>query len=90
MKETKKEVIIELDLRGFDKKDIKIKLADSFLQIVAEKSFDSEVKKKDFLHKENTSKTFSYETSLPKIIPNKSKIQFNNGILRIIAPKAIV
>jgi len=87
-KETSSEIVLEFDLKGFDKKDINIKLSKNGLAIKAEKKTDNKVKKGGFFQEEKSFRSFNYQMPLPDILPGKSNISFNNGILKIIAEKA--
>ncbi|MBS3075962.1 Hsp20/alpha crystallin family protein [Candidatus Pacearchaeota archaeon] len=87
MKHNSKQVEIEFELPGFDKKDIKINLSKNFASIRAEKEMEIKVKRKEFFHDEKIYRSFSYSTTLPSINPRKAKTKFINGTLKIIAPK---
>lgn len=87
MKHNSKEVEMEFDLPGFDRKDIRINLSKNSASISAEKEREIKVKRKDFFHQEKTCRSFNYSTTLPSINPRKAKTKFSNGILKIIAPK---
>lgn len=86
-KETSKEITLEFDLSGFDKKDIKLHLSKNSISINAVKKEDHKEKKKEFFQEERSYKSFNYSAPLPKIIPKKSKISFDEGILKIVAKK---
>jgi len=87
MKNNSKEVILNLDLPGFSKKDINVRIDKKGISVKAEKKQHNKIQKKDFFHEEKTYRSFSYSTTLPKIKPEKAKIKFNKGKLQIIAPK---
>ena len=87
MKNNKKEVILDLDLPGFSRKDVKIKIRKNNIQVKAEKKEHNKVQKKDFFHEEKSYKSFSYATTLPEIRPEKAKTKFSKGKLQITAPK---
>ncbi len=87
MKNKKKEVILEFDLPGFAKKDIKIDLRKNLALISAQKSTEKKVKKKGYFHQEKTFRSFSYKTTLPTVEPKKAKIEFKKGTLKIKLPK---
>ena len=87
MKTNQKEVELEFELPGFDKKDIHLHLSKDSLSINASKKHESKVKKKGFFQEERSERHFTYSTTLPKINPKKSKIEFKKGILKIKAPK---
>ncbi|HTY44308.1 MAG TPA: Hsp20 family protein [Patescibacteria group bacterium] len=86
-KETSKEITLEFDLSGFDKKDIKLHLSKNSVSISAVKKEDHKEKKKGFFQEEKSFRSFNYSAPLPKIIPKESKISFEKGILKIIAKK---
>jgi HSP20 family molecular chaperone IbpA len=83
MKFNSKEVILEFDLHGFHRDDIKVKLSKNDLSIKAIKKVKSKIQKKDFFHSEFSKKFFKYETSLPKVNPATAKVEFKKGILKI-------
>jgi HSP20 family protein len=87
MKSNSKEVALEFALPGFNKKDVKVKLAKDSLAIKAEKKHENKIQKKDFYHHEKSYQHFSYATTLPKINPKNAKISFSKGKLKIKAQK---
>lgn len=87
MKHNSKQVEMEFELPGFDRKDIKINLSKNSASISAKKEREIKIKRKDFFHDEKTYRSFSYSTTLPSINPKKAKTQFKNGTLKIVAPK---
>ncbi len=87
VKTNKREVIVELQFPGFDKKDITIKLSKNRADISAEKSIHKKVNKKDFYHEEKTYHHYNYSTTLPSINHKKAKTEFKKGVLKITAPK---
>jgi len=87
MKNNSKEVILQFNLPGFSKKDIKIRLTKNSITIKADKRHEEKIQKKDFSHQEKSSQTFRYATTLPTVNPKKAKIEFKKGILKIRIPK---
>ena len=87
MKNTKKEVVFEFPLPGFEKEDINVKLTKDSLIIKAQKKHKKKIQKKDFFHFEKQKQNFFYATTLPEIDTKKSKIDFKKGILKINAVK---
>jgi HSP20 family protein len=87
MKNNSKEVALEFELPGFERKDIDIRLSKNSLVVRARRKEEKEVKKKDFFHQEKSSQAFNYATTLPDINPKKAKIDFKKGMLKITAPK---
>ncbi len=87
MKNNSKEVVLDLELPGFSKKDLNIKIRKNKLEVKAERKQERKMQKKDFFHEERVYRGFSYFTSLPEIRPEKAKIKFSKGKLRIVLPR---
>ncbi len=87
MKNNKKEVVLEFNLPGFKREDIKVKSSKNSISISAKKKDSKKVQKKDFFHSEKSFRSFNYKTSVPNIDPNNLKVKFNKGVLKIYAPK---
>ncbi len=87
MKNNAKEVILNLDLPGFNKEDIEVKINKNCVKVKAQKKSHKRIQKKDFFHEEKISKSFSYITTVPEIKPKKAKTKFSKGKLQIILPK---
>lgn len=83
MKTSSKEVVLELNLPGFDRKDVKIKITKNGVMVEAEKKQENKVQRKDFFHEQKTYRSFSYVTNVPEVDPKKAKISFKNGKLQI-------
>jgi len=87
MQQTKKEVVLEFPLHGFDKSDIDIKIGKNSLMIRATRKNKKKIQRKEFFHFEKSSQKFSYATTLPEVDDKKAKITFKEGILKIKIPK---
>jgi HSP20 family protein len=87
MEHDDKEVNLEFNLPGFEKKDIKVNLTDDKVEITAEKTHEKKIKNKGFFHEEKSYRSFYYHTNIPAINANKSKVEFKNQKLKITAPK---
>lgn len=87
MKNNSKEIILEFNLPEFKKEDIKVNISKNSLIIKAKTKSKKRIQKKDFFHSESSSNVFNYATTLPIIIPDKAKIEFKSGKLKIILPK---
>lgn len=80
---------IEMDVPGYDKKDITILCEDGLLTITAEKKMDNEnvddnrkyIRRERFLGK--VTRTFNFA----EIDEDSIKAEFNNGCLKVIIPK---
>lgn len=82
-------VHIELDVPGFDKKDIKIDVEDGILTIEANKHQETEDKdeERNYYRKERFYGTFRRQFNVGNIEENKINAKFNNGVLKISFPK---
>ncbi len=78
---------IEMDIPGFDKKDININLDNGYLTVSAshEESIDDEGK--NYIRKERSSYKNSREFYLGDVDEQNIEAEFNNGILKIVVPK---
>jgi len=76
--------IINSELPGVSKEDIKLNVSDNNVEISAEHKEEEEEKKKNYIRKER--RAFSYHRTLPlpeKVESSKAKAKFNNGILTV-------
>ncbi len=80
---------IEMDIPGYDKKDITIECDDGVLTITAEKN--NEVKDEDdskkYIRRERVYGKVSRTFTFSDINEENIKAEFNNGILKIVVPK---
>jgi HSP20 family protein len=87
--ETKDDYLVQLDLPGMDKKDVKIKVEDNFLSISGERKSEQQTGDDKYHRVERFSGTFSRSFRLYKDVDAaKIKAKFNNGVLEIRIPKA--
>jgi len=75
--------LIRLDLPGFDKKDVKIKVKDNKVFVGAEKKQHFKRRGKNFFHEESAYRSISYMATLPK--DAKVKTEFKKGRLKVVA-----
>ncbi|KAF2956841.1 Hsp20/alpha crystallin family protein [Marinitoga sp. 38H-ov] len=86
--ETEKDIVIEADVPGYDKKDINLRLDDDILTISAEKRDDKEEKGRNYIKRERYFGKFERSIKLPDYIDfDKIKAKFNAGVLKIEIPK---
>lgn len=80
---------IELDIPGYEKKDIKIECEDGILSITAEKSneFNQDDDKK-YIRRERVYGKVTRTFSFADIDEDAIQAEFSNGILKITIPKA--
>jgi HSP20 family protein len=87
MKSDSKKVVLKFELPEFNKKDINLRISKNFIQVKAEKKSENKTQKKGFAYEEKVQRSFDYSTSIPTIIPAKTKIEFKKGVLKITAPR---
>lgn len=82
------EYVLEMELAGYNKDEVKISLEDGYLKVEAEKKVekDSEDNKK-YVHKERYYGSQSRSFYVGNVDQSKIKANFNNGVLEISVPK---
>jgi HSP20 family protein len=89
LKETGKELIASIEIPGVDKNDIQLDLREDILKVKAEKKSEAKIEKEGYLRAERAYKGFYRSISLPvKVIPEKAKASYKNGVLTVRMPKA--
>lgn len=80
---------IEMDVPGFDKKDISIEAKDGYLTIKAEKTNEQneEDEKKNYIRRERTYGKYERSFYLGDLDQDKIDAEFANGMLKITVPK---
>lgn len=78
---------IELDVPGFDKKDISIECENEYLTITAKKEKESEAEDKNYIHREKSYGSYSRSFYVGNIDSESVNAKFNNGVLTIKFPK---
>ena len=80
---------IEMDVPGFDKKDISIEANDGYLTITAEKNNEDEEKNenKNYIRRERVYGKVERSFYLGDLDQDKIDAEFKNGILNIVVPK---
>ena len=81
---------IEIDIPGYEKKDISIECDDGMLTIVAEKKNDdaAENENKRYIRRERVYGKVSRSFSFADIDEDNITADFNNGVLSVVIPKA--
>lgn len=86
--DTEKEVVIDAELPGVDKKDIKVEVKDQTLTLAGERKYEEKTEKDNYHRIERRYGKFSRTFSLPKTIDaGKVKAKYTNGILTLTLPK---
>lgn len=88
VREKKDEYILEVDLPGCEKKDIRTYLDDGYLVIQADLNKDSEEKEGKLIRSERYSGTYSRSFYIGnKLVQDDIKASFKNGVLKVVIPK---
>jgi HSP20 family protein len=86
--ETKKEVVLKMELPGLKKEDVKVSIENDVLQIFGERKFEEEIKKENFHRIELNYGDFLRRFTLPTYVdPAKISAEFKDGLLMIVLPK---
>ena len=88
IKETEDSYIIDVDLPGFDKENIKIDVTDGYLNINASVNNEEKEEKENYLRKERFSGECSRSFYIGEDVKTEDiKANFRNGILTLDVPK---
>ncbi len=86
--EEEDKVVIEAEIPGVNKEDIKINVEDNVLTIKAEKKKEEKVKDKDIIYEEIAYGMYAREIELPHTVDTeKIEAVYENGVLKISLPK---
>lgn len=89
MYDNKDEIVVKAEVPGIDKENIKISISDNVLTIKGEMKKEEETKEEDYYYSERSYGSFLRALNLPaKVVENKVKAEFKDGILEIHIPKA--
>ena len=89
IRETDKEYVLEAELPGFAKEDIRAEIRDGVLKIRAEKSEKSTEEAERYLRRERSYGSFSRSFSLEGILADEITASYENGILSVTLPKEL-
>lgn len=78
---------IEMDIPGFDKKDVKIEIKNDYLIISAEKQEDFEEKDKNYIRRERNYGKYERSFALGEVDSENIDAEFKDGMLKIVIPK---
>ncbi len=89
IKETENNYVLEVDLPGFDKKDINMELENGYLSISAKREHKVEEndKKDNFIRRERSFGQFSRSFYVGDIKEEDISAKLENGILTVLLPK---
>ena len=79
--------LLEMDLPGFDKKDVALELKGGVLTVRAERHSGSEDKKEDCVRAERTFGSFSRTFDVSNVDYDAIRAKLENGVLTLTMPK---
>ena len=86
--ETDKEVIVEMNVPGFKKEDIKISFQEGYLKVEGRTEEEKEEKEKNYWRKEIRKGSFVRTIPLPREVDvKKAKANLKDGVLKVSLPK---
>ncbi|MDD4188936.1 MAG: Hsp20/alpha crystallin family protein [Eubacteriales bacterium] len=87
IRENENEYVVEAELPGVKKEDIKLDIDDDTLTICAESKMEKKEEKDSYLRMERRYGSFSRTFSIENIKNEDVKAEYNDGILKVILPK---
>ena len=88
IRETENAYILEADLPGFAREDVRAEIKNGYLTIRAERSSESKNEGESYLRRERTSGVFTRTFDLEGIDAEAITASFKNGVLTMELPKA--
>lgn len=86
--ETDRDIVVELQIPGFDKKDVKVSFQEGYLKIEGKSIEEKEEKNRNYWRREIKKGSFLKVIPIPKDVDYKqAKASLNNGILKVTLPK---
>ena len=86
--ETEKELVVELDVPGYEEKELALEVTDHTLTITGERMAEKEEKDKSFYLHERLEKHFERRFALPTDVDTaKIDAMFRTGVLEVHIPK---
>ena len=80
---------IEIDIPGFDKKDIKVECDNGYLTVTAKKDEEAEDKTKKYIRRERNYGKYERTFYLGDVDASSIRAKFKHGMLKIIVPKKV-
>jgi len=81
--------LLNADLPGFNKEDIKLDLSDGYLTIAAERKTEENGNKPNFVKRERFYGSYRRSFGLDGIDVDRIEAEYNNGVLSINLPKEV-
>ena len=87
--ETKKDIVVTMDIPAIDPKEVSITVVDDKLTVKGERKRETEVKEEDFYKNERLCGSFQRTVQLPtEVEGDKAKATYKDGVLKIVVPKS--
>lgn len=87
VQENENEYVVEADIPGVKKEELKVELDDKNLSISVEREERIDEEKKNYIHKERKSTSMSRQIYLAKAKQDGVKAKLENGVLVVTVPK---
>ena len=89
VQQTKKDVMVMMDIPAIDPKEISISIMEDRITIKGERKREAEVKEVDYYRSERVYGSFQRIIQLPsEVVGDKAKASYKDGVLRITIPKS--
>ncbi|OPY68573.1 MAG: Spore protein SP21 [Syntrophorhabdus sp. PtaU1.Bin002] len=87
--ETKKDVVVIMDVPGIDPKDVAISILEDRLTVKGERKKEEETKEADYYRSERVYGSFQRILQLPsEVVGDKAKASYKDGVLKVTIPKS--
>ena len=80
--------LIEADLPGFEKDNVKIEYENKHLTIIAKKEVSEEINQENYIRRERQAGEYRRSFYIDGILPDEIDARFKNGVLKIKVEKA--
>ena len=90
VKEEGDNYLIEADLPGIKKEEVKINYEDQTLVIAVERKDEKEEKNDSYIHRERSYSSMQRALHLPNIDPQKIKAKLDEGVLKLTVEKKAI
>jgi HSP20 family molecular chaperone IbpA len=87
LKEKDNQYMLEIEIPGFSKEEIKLSLEDGYLTVTAEKQTQENEEKPKYLHRERITGKFAREFYVGDVKEKDIAATYQNGILSVTFPK---